>query len=258
MEEVDKMPDHRKSLLIGITEGLKKLAPPVVHRGESRGISKEEISVRRILLPFGKFLYSSYTETHRITFHRDGEKTHIHRSVMLTESPRLKLSPVVISIFACVALFITALTVMGTAAKNVQGRAPHSSHSLETPPMDYRLADGIGSPRDGGDPTGELTEYYRLLDGDEFFEAYHRQSGRVKNKMSYGEFLTMWEPNEAVKVDGIKLLSKTRSEARVQVRLTADDPDGNGRITAERWIGMVHMVRDDNAWRYDGGDFHRD
>lgn len=207
-----------------------------------------------VIIPFAEWKLLGRNKPKKV------KKVKAFRSLTLRKFPSIRLSPAVICLLACMALFITAITVISTAAKTV-----HTVHMESLKYGHHQGAKSIGSAAASGmvvslsgkDAATELREYYQLIDGDRFSQAYEKQSARMRNRISYREYLTMWMPNKSVKVESLSVLGQTGREAQIHVQLTADDPDERGRIVAAKWLGIVRLVFENNTWHYDGGDFHK-
>ena len=108
------------------------------------------------------------------------------------------------------------------------------------------------------DPAAALAQYYGAINRDRFCDAYSVQSSRVKSRLCYDDFLAMWRPNRALKLDEVQVISRNSGKALIMVKLVADDPDESGKMVRTSWRGLVREVYENSQWCYDGGDFVRE
>lgn len=227
---------------------------------------RREITYKWICLMFGLFSYSSFKETRIMGFESEEDSSaSLMKKSALPLKPRVTQAkaPAPFKIYSVLGAFSLAVLIVltGWVVQAAIGNLLHSQafsgyvRSLPGGPgkVTATAASCKGSALD--DPKAALTNYYDLINGDCFDEAYARQSRRIKNKLSCEKFYGMWSPNESVYMEDAEILARDSRRASLRIRLIADDPDEKGTITTTIWKGTVRLVNENGIWSYDGGDF---
>jgi len=135
--------------------------------------------------------------------------------------------------------------------------SPSTPSTAQDPPPAQNLAVNVRlKPVPRPDPIAMLSRYYQLLNSDQFEQAYSLRSRDSRAKTSQRAFLQVWDNNRSIQLLDAVVISDNTNRKQVKVRLLADDLDRRtGQSKPTYYRGTVNLRFEDEAWRYDGGDF---
>lgn len=129
--------------------------------------------------------------------------------------------------------------------------------SREQSPVSSSLSNSAAADSsDLTQPESMLRRYYGLINGDLLRDAYALRSRRSRGTTSYNTFFDIWSNNRSVQLVEASVVARKPSRVQIRLRLIADDFNRRtGHYKVTTYLGLVKLVLEDGAWRYDGGDF---